>query len=161
VTLTPPNSSGSSDDGFTTVTKAVDESLAANTTLQADDELTFATVAGTPYEVELYLYYASPAGGATPDIKVALGEDATARGQMSVQYLSAAADTPTVNTKAADSTTTSDAGTNAGNRVVVAKGVYYGAGSPFRVLWAQINSNANPVIVRAGSTLAYRALAPA
>lgn len=140
--------------GFTNVVKAADESIASNTTPQADAELFFATVAGAVYQVSVVLLYGSPAGAATPDMKTAYGEDGTARGQL-IQVGLSNTDVLFTTTALADSTSTIIYGTAAANRTALVQGTYIGGGNPFRVLWAQNVSGASPTIMRAGSALSY------
>jgi hypothetical protein len=150
--------SGLGGDGggeWTEVVKAADESVAASTTLQNDNELLFATVDGAVYEIEAVIVYASPVGGATPAIKVAYGEDATVRGAM-VDIGINTSNVATTGVSSANQTSTSAFGTAAGNRSFKHTGVYIGAGGTFRLLWAQNVSNAGATIVRAGSVLRYR-----
>lgn len=140
---------------WTTVIKASDESVAGTTTVQNDDELFFATVNGAGYEFEFFLWYANPGGGTTPDLKAVLGEDGTNRGYAMWNGVSAA-DAVGVLAIRTNQLDTISAGTNTTNRALWIKGVYFAGGGTFRLLWAQVTSNVNPTIVRAGSLLRYR-----
>ena len=144
-------------DGFTTVTKASDESVSGSTTIQNDDELLFTASSGTPYVVEFAVVYASPVGGTTPDIKLDFGEDTTARGGFTVIYMSTT-DAWGTGTPKADRTDTISAGTATTKRVITGRGNYVGAGGTFRIRWAQNTSNANATTVYAGSYLRYKAV---
>lgn len=138
-----------------TVLKTGDESLNTNTVVQNDDHLSFATVSGAVYEIELGLIYASPAGAGTPDLKIDLGEDATARGVFTSVGLSTA-DAAQVTNILANQTATITLGTAAANREAKLWGQYVGNGGTFRLRWAQNTSNGNDVTVRGGSYLRYR-----
>jgi len=143
--------------GWTVVRKAVDESYNDNV-LQDDNELQFQTVAGTAYEIELLLLYASPAGSGTPDIKCELSEDATARGSTMWVGLSTA--------DAAQTLTTTDVGgvsatfgTAAAKRVCRGLAHHVGNGGLFKFRWAQNTKTAgSPTLVYTGSVLRYRAI---
>lgn len=142
--------------GWTWITKTADESVASSTTFQADDELFFTAVNGGAYEWELLLVYGSPVGGGTPDIKIALGEDAiTVRGGYSAVGAVQTADTGG-NLPAADNQGSVSLGTATTNRLAKVQGTHVGAGGTFTFLWAQVSSNAGATIVRAGSVLRYR-----
>lgn len=141
--------------GWVVVAKASDESVASSVAVQNDDELFFATVSGAQYQVEIVLVYGSPAGAGTPDLKVVVGEDSTARGVVSQQGYSPT-DVATFATGAANQTTSFLFGTAAADRVGLLFGTYTGAAGTFRVQWAQNTSGANATIVRAGSVLRYR-----
>lgn len=154
---------GTVPDAWTKVTKGSDESVNSSgtgTTLQADDALLFTAAASAVYEFEILLIYASPAGGATPDLKVALGEDATTRGQSVAYEFFTTSDTATAasGVVACNQTAIFGFGTNAADRVARIRGWYIGNGGTFNVLWAQNTSNANNTTVRAGSTLRYRVI---
>lgn len=148
-------STTASGDAWTTVIKPADQSIANQTILQNDTDLFFATVAGAVYRVELYVIYASPAGGGTPGMKVALGEDATARGTV---HLIGQNSTNTAVSSGVSTNQTSPGinfGTAATNRAIIGVGVHFGNGGTFRWQWAQNTSGANPDIVRAASYLRY------
>lgn len=138
-----------------TVRKTADESVANNTTPQDDDELFFTAANGTPYIGELIMVYGSPVGAGTPDIKVALGEDATARGWW-LFWGPNTADTLTV-TMVSTNQTAGAAGTAAANRILWVPFTHLGAGGTFKFQWSQNTSGGNPTIVRAGSLLRYKA----
>ena len=140
---------------WTVVTKAVDESVASSTTLQADDELFFTPVSGGIYEIEINLIYASPDGGATPDIRANFYEDATTRGHAVWAGL-ATNEIAAVNARIGNNSVVQLAGTAATKRSLVAEGTYWGSGAQASIFWAQNTSDANPTIVYAGSTLRYR-----
>lgn len=139
------------------VTKASDESVSSSTVLQNDDELFFTATSGGIYEIEGVIIYASPAGGGTPDIKVAFGEDATTRGGVAVTGLQTTVDTWTfIATINSNQTANAAVGTNAGNRAILINGGFLGNGGTFRFLWAQNTSSGNATTVKAGSVLRYR-----
>ena len=140
-------------DAFTYVTKTGDESV-VNNTLQNDDELFFTATSGKAYEFAVFLIYDSAAGG-TPDIKMALGEDATARGVF-FSVIFSTTDTATSGAILCNQTAVTSAGTATTKRVLYAIGTHFGNGGTFRVLWAQNTTNATATIVRAGSQLKYR-----
>jgi hypothetical protein len=137
------------------ITAGSDQSIASSTALTDDTALTFATVNGATYEIQIDMVYGSPAGGGTPDIKIAVGEDATTRGAF-VQNSLQTTDTPTAGQIAANQTATAQWGTATTDRIGTLTGVYYGVGGTFKVQWAQVTSGANPTIRRAGSILRYR-----
>ena len=143
--------------GWTLVRKSTDESF-NDTALQDDDQLQFQTVAGTPYEVELLVLYASPGGAGQPDIKCELSEDATPRGSTIWVGLSTS--------DAAQALTTTDVGgvsatfgTAAAKRVARGLTHHVGNGGLFKFRWAQNTKSApNPIFVYTGSVLRYRAI---
>jgi hypothetical protein len=143
-------------NSWTTVTKLVDESVASNATVQADDELFFTPVSGGMYEFQLFLIYASPAGGGTPDFQVAFGQDGTMRGTLSLMGPSTG-DGAAATTLQAQTGSTGSYGTATSNRMLMTLGgVYFGSGAQAGVYWAQTNSGVNATILRAGSMLWYR-----
>lgn len=147
------------DVPWTLVTKASDESLNTNTTLQNDDELLFATVAGGIYEFDCFLLYGSPVGAGTPDLKFAAGEDNTSRGNMFVVGLSTT-DTNNITSGAVrQGTALTTFGTAAANRLARIHGEFLAVGGTFSIQWAQGTSDANNVTVRATSFMRYRRLA--
>lgn len=137
--------------GWTKVTKASDESVTNNTTLQNDDELFFTASSGTLYEVELYVHYL---GDGSADLKCAFGEDSTIRGGMLTNSLG-----PTDGAQAAarnaDQTATIGIGTSATKRLAIITGYYTGGGGTWRLLWAN-NTAAGTTTIKAGSYLRYR-----
>ena len=143
--------------GWTLVRKAADESF-NDTALQDDNELQFQTVAGTPYEIELLVLYASPGGAGSPDIKCELSEDATPRGSTIWVGLSTS--------DAAQALTTTDVGgvsatfgTAAAKRVARGLAHHVGNGGLMKFRWAQnTKSVPNPIFVYTGSVLRYRAI---
>jgi hypothetical protein len=140
---------------WTTVVKASDQSIASSAVLTNDTELFFATVNGAVYEIEMVLIYGSPAGGGTPEIKLAYAEDGTARGTMhSVGY--STADGAQSLGQLVMTTSTTAWGTATGNRPIAVRGAHVGGGGTFHVMWAQSASGVNPTIMRAGSLLRYR-----
>jgi hypothetical protein len=137
------------------VTKTADESVASSTTLQNDDELFFTVTDGASYEVEAVVVYASPAGGATPDLKVAFGEDGVSRGVL----LAVIFGTTDVKLQVTVPTNQADivgCGTSATKRIATLSGSHQGAGGTFRMLWAQNTFDANATTIYAGSLLRYR-----
>jgi hypothetical protein len=144
---------------FTTVTKQSDESVSSSNTLQADDELLFTALNGVAYEIECWIVYAAPAGGGTPDIHFAFGEDETARGVGSYIRFNTMADTAGGgNILLSTAAAAVEAGTATSKRVFILRGGYVGGGGTFNVMWAQDVSGTDPVTVYAGSFLRYRAL---
>jgi hypothetical protein len=140
---------------WTTVVKGSDQSVASSTAVANDSALFFATVNGAVYEIEMVLVYGSPAGGGTPDLKIAFGEDATDRGAVHGTGFSS---TSTISTAGvlANTGTTSVWGTDTANRGLLVRGAFVGAGGTFHVLWAQNTSGVNATIMRAGSLLRFR-----
>jgi hypothetical protein len=144
-------------NAFTAVVKASDESVVSSSVLQNDDELFFSTVNNGVYWIVFLVRYASPAGGSTPGLKVAMGEDGTTRGAFDqVAALNAAGAAITGNPVTADNASSLAYATAAADRVALTEGIYLAAGGTFRVLWAQSSSNVSATIVRAGSALYYR-----
>lgn len=143
---------------WTVVTKTADESVSSSAASQNDDHLFFATVNGAVYEINVFLVYASPVGAGVPDIKVDFGEDSTARGSVTAISLSSS-DAPQTNSISANQTQTVIGGTATTKRGIQALCQYTGGGGTFRVRWAQGTSDANPLIVYAGSLLRYRRVA--
>jgi hypothetical protein len=141
-------------DGWTNVIKAADESVASSTAVQNDDELFFTATSGAVYQVELWLVYAN-AAGAAPDLKIDLGEDATARGAFESIGLSTA-DAAAATQFLANQTATATFGTAATKRMASISGNHAGNGGTFRLRWAQNTSNGTATIVYAGSLLRYR-----
>ena len=140
------------------VVKLADETVASNSVLQDDDELFFTAASSVWYEVELYIVYASPAGGGTPDLKWAVGEDNnTGRGIVNhVGY--STADSGQNSAAITNNTSGGTNGTAATKRVVYIKGTILGNGGTWRFRWAQNTSGSNGTIVYATSKLRYRAL---
>lgn len=158
MTLSPTTSrSGGAAADFTAVVKSADQSISGSTVLANDSELLFVAGAAVTYELQILVIYASPAGGATPDMKVAFGEDATARGVLNSTVLGTT-DTPSAFSQNCDQAATVTIGTNAANRLANFWGYYTGNGGTFRVLWAQNTSDANATIMRARSQLRYRVI---
>jgi len=122
--------------------------------LQNDNELLFTPVSGGIYLIEIVLVYGNPVGAGTPDLKVALGEDTTARGVFNTVGLSTA-DAAAASQILANRTATATFGTAATNRAATLRGTITGNGGSFVVQWAQNTANANPTIVRAGSILRH------
>jgi hypothetical protein len=143
--------------GWTIVRKSADESF-NDTALQDDDQLQFQTVAGTPYEIEILVLYASPGGAGTPDIKCELSEDSTPRGATMWVGLST--------TDAAQALTTTDVGgvsatfgTAVAKRIARGLAHHVGNGGLMKFRWAQnTKSVPNPIFVYTGSVLRYRAI---
>lgn len=144
-----------SGDAWTTVIKSADQSVASQTAPQNDTDLFFATISGAVYRIELFIIYASPAGGATPGFKIALGEDATARGTIHI-----------IGSNSSNAVISSGVSTNgtspglnfitaATNKGISGLGVHWANGGTFRFQWAQNTSGVGADIVRAGSYLRY------
>ena len=145
-------------DGYTTVTKASDESVSGSTTIQNDDELLFTASSGTPYVIEFAIVYASPAGGGTPDITIDIGEDGTLRGVVTACYIGSADSSSSSALGSIQGGTPLTAGTATTKRIVTARGWHVGAGGTFRIRWAQYFSSGNATTVYAGSYLRYKAV---
>ena len=139
------------------VVKTSDESVSSSTTMQNDDQLLFTTVSGKVYEIEAVIIYASPAGAGVPDFKVGIAEDATPRGAFRGNFLSVI-NSPTSGNISSDTSTFATAGTATTERVVSFVGWIVGNGGTLNTFWAQNTSDANAVIVRAGSVLRWRKL---
>lgn len=140
---------------YTEVIKGSDEDRTSTTVPAADGALSFATTANHVYEVEVIAIFASPLGGGTPDIRIAIGEDATLRGSFSAMGLSGG-NAANTNVLGADQTSVVQWGTATTKRIGRIIGSYAGNGSPFQVLWSQVVSGANPTTMYAGSILRYR-----
>lgn len=112
-------------------------------------------MSGGQYEIEIVLVFGSPAGGGTPDLKVDVGEDATARGSFA-----SVASNPTGSVAQtlgfSNQTNAFTFGTDVTDRIAMISGCHYAAGGTFRVRWAQNTSHGNATIVRAGSLIRYR-----
>lgn len=143
--------------GWTTITKSIDESVSASTTVQADDELFFTATSGKVFEIEGILIYGSPVGAGTPDLKIAAGEDTTIRGELAF-FGPSAGDTASALGLSTNASSTIGLGTAAIDRAVKFVGTHLGNGGTFQIQWAQNTSNANAVTVRAGSILRYRVI---
>lgn len=151
------NSVVTTPEGWIEVYKTANEDVSSSTVVQNDDHLLFATSAGVLYEVEIDLAYSSPVGGATPDLKLDLGEDATARGVFHGVGFSTADAAQDVNALANQSATMTF-GTAATIRGARIRGHHAGNGGTFRVRWAQNTSGGNATRVLAGSRLRYRVI---
>jgi hypothetical protein len=145
---------------WTLVTAASDQSIANSSTQQNDAELFIALANGGVYEIDLVIIYACPTGGAVSDMKVSVGEDATARGGFLGNGISGS-DGTLASPILADQSSNIGFGTATGNRVFILRGTYLSAGGTFRFLWAQntAGGNSNATIRRAGSFMRYRQVA--
>jgi hypothetical protein len=138
------------------VTKGSTESVTSSTTLQNDNELTFTAANNGIYLWELDLIY-DGSGSATPDIKLAFGEDSASRGVAFGIGLSTTLTATGGGTILCDQTETMTFGTTAASeRPASIRGTYFGGGGSFVVQWAQNTSNGSATRVFAGSTLRYR-----
>lgn len=146
------NGSYTSGEPWQTVVKLADQSISSDTTVGLDDELFFTTVSGATYEVYLVVVYASPTGGSTPDLKVAIGEDTTPRGSGVFNGQSNGVVSISFDTDA----TPKNENTDVADRAITVTGVHLGNGGTFGFLWSQVTSSVNATIVRAGSVLRYR-----
>jgi hypothetical protein len=146
--------SGGSDDGWTEVVKQADQS-SVTTTLAPDDELLFTADLDAVYEINATLIYSNAAGG--PDLKIAVGEDSTARGQVKTIGLNTSdgASGADIRTNQAD---TAIHGSAVAERPIVFLGAHIGGGGTWVLLWAQGTGNATATVVKAGSVLRYRRL---
>ncbi len=138
---------------WTTIVKSGDENV-SNSTLQNDDELLFTAASGGMYEVELMAIYTN-AGGATADIKIAIGQDTTKRGGFAAIGLSAA-DAAQVVALDGRNNAVVTGGTDTTLRALLIKGWYAGTGATVNVLWAQNTTDASATVMKAGSMLRYR-----
>ncbi len=138
---------------WTVVAKTIDEGI-TNNTLQNDNELLFVPASGGMYEVELLCIY-SNAAGATPDIKIAFGEDTTKRGGFVTTSLSAADAAQTIALDGRNNAVVT-AGTDTALRAVFFKGWYLGTGATVNTVWAQNVTDATATVMKAGSVLRYR-----
>jgi hypothetical protein len=141
---------------WTQVLKTVTESVASNTVVQNDDELFFTAVASTLYAIEVGIIYDSPVGAGTPDIKVAFGEDGTARGQLGGVGISTADGSGVW--LLATSQAAGTFGTTTLERLIGGTGFHRGNGGTFLFQWAQNTSGINATRVVAGSWLRYRVI---
>lgn len=137
------------------VAKTADESVTSSTTLQNDDHLFFTATSGASFEFEFSLVYAN-AAGATPDMKVAAGEDATARGAWNRSGIGTSDTALSSAGHLTDQTDAAGFGTSATKRMAGGVGRHQGAGGTFRILWAQNTSDGTATIVYTGSLLRYR-----
>lgn len=141
-----------------TIVKPSDQSLASSVVLQDDNKLQFPTISGVPYLWDCFLIYGSPAGGGTPDIKVALGIDSTFRGGFLYMGINTGETGYNWAAQGAQLNAPVLFGTAAANRPLYFRGHILGDGNLFKVQWAQNTSNINPTIVRAGSFLRFRGI---
>lgn len=140
---------------WTTVTKLANETVISSVALQNDDHLFAALTLDKAYLVELLLIYSSStAGAATPDLKIDLGEDGTARGVFQAIGFDAA-DAAFHSVLLANQAAIAVAGTAVAVRALLVRGTYVSAGGTFRLRWAQNTSSIAPTQVRAGSVLRY------
>ena len=146
------------DFGWTKVTKTGDESVTSSTTLQTDDHLFFTPTSGTIYEVEVDVFCSS--ASATPDIKVAFGEDTTDRGVWLIKGFSTGDSLVTSTNVLAANNATALFGLASTARLVTIRGWYRGNGAQAGLYWAQNTSNGTASTVLTGSVLRYRAIYP-
>ena len=126
------------------IVKTVDESRTSDTTLSADDELTFAVVAGKVYEVTgtLFLHWQSP------NIKAAWEVSGDPTGLWHWLHASGTA-----------TTTAEQTSSNMSAQTVMFRGVLQcDASGTATLTWAQDASNATPSTVQTGSYLIVRQL---
>ena len=144
--------------GWTSIRRGSDVSYTSNTTLTVDSVLQFTATSGQPYEFEAVIVYASPAGGATPDLNVAFGEDTTVRGaHWNIGFNTS--DSANLNgSVACVSNNGTTRGTAATDRACLMKGVYWGGGGTAAIYACQGTTSVNATIVRAASVLRYRAM---
>ncbi len=140
-----------------TVTKTGDETVASSIVLQNDDELFFTAASAVIYRLEIVIFYNSPAGGATPDMRIGVGEDATARGIMSAFNWSNS-ETAQESVGTTSQTAQWVVGTQTFVRPVMFRGFHIGNGGTFRVLWCQNVSGSNGTVVKTGSYISYKAI---
>lgn len=142
-------------ESWTTLRKASDESVSSSTTLQDDNDMTFTAANGTYYYFEYVIIYASPVGGGTPDLKIAMGESGTTAGVWEAVY-PGTNDVGAIAGTLTDQTTTIAVGTGTSKRTFFGSGTHVGAGGSFKVRWAQNTSNANNTTLYTGSYFRYR-----
>lgn len=147
-------------DGWTTVTKGSNESVASSTTLQADDALTFTAADGTLYLIECVVIY----GAATiddptqPGFKFSLSENAgVGRGFWRTSNSDALAGVGKYTDDSQEDSTYIDVA--AVKLAMFITATHTGAGGAFRLRWCQQTTSTKAAIVYAGSYLRYRALA--
>lgn len=147
-----------SGDTWTTLRKSADESVTSSTTLQDDDHMTFTAANGTYYVFEFVIIFASPVGGTTPDLKIAVGESGTTAGVWGALYEdgSGGGANPTVTGQVTNQTTTIVVATRTTKNVFTGFGTHVGAGGSFKVRWAQNTSDGNATTLYTGSYLRYR-----
>jgi hypothetical protein len=120
--------------------------------------------ANTMYQFEYAIYYSSPAGAGTPDLKMAWNGPATLTGAYMYDscFLTTADGQGTAQAGLA-LTTTGSLGTSATPRIVQGRGWCYstagGSGSSgFILQWAQVTSGGNATRRLAGSILRWRVI---
>lgn len=147
------------------VVKAANETVTSSTTFQDDNDLFVSVSANATYEVKLFLLHDS---------------DATAAGDIKIQWTAPAASTMTWGSQGANVSTTSSSAvteTNMQSRTISENAGYGGGDSTgtvafiqgvlttsatagtLQLQWAQNTSNAVASTVRAGSTLSVRRIA--
>lgn len=153
---------GGSDFWDATIVKATTESVSSSTTLQNDDELTFAVVSGKSYLIELFVHYDEPVGSGTPDIKFACSLGTADTGNTFTLGLFQYLNTSNVSTLThiSDIANLAAAAGAAGSArfLYIRILTVVDENGTFVFQWAQNTSSANATRVLAGSILRYRAL---
>jgi len=142
---------------FSEVIKASSETVSGSTSLQADDELTFAMAANTRYEFEFSLYYDTTAAA---DFKFDLDSSgSTDPGDMNIaiEYLAPAA-TAWVSTvyTTLNNVISITAGAGSGQIKIGGYAANGADAGSLRVRWAQNTSDPGNTVVRRSSSLRYR-----
>lgn len=145
-----------SGDSWTTITKAIDESVTTTTLYQADDELLFTTVAARWYYIDAFIIYTGAAAG---DLALNLGETGGAGVLNSLHWSTSDAATQAAFFSSASTSGGRTFGAHpTDRRMVWISGAVLGNGGAFTLRWAQASSNGTATTVHAGSVLRYRAL---
>lgn len=134
--------------------KTVDEGLNTNITVQPDDELFVPVVAGASYHAEAWVFYSAASN--TPDIRINWTYPAGAT-FVRTDWGAPPASTSTNDVVEMSTATTADVGRAAGTtqRSIYMQGdlVVSSTAGNFRLVWAQVTSDAGTVSVKAGSFL--------
>jgi hypothetical protein len=146
------------------VPKLVDEPVTSSTTLQNDDELSYAVAVGT-YVVDVWLYMSS-AANAAGDIKVGFSFPTGTLGFTAIGLDNSLASgfTGTMHTQGVVSATSGTTALALGLSTNTVVGHIHGvltatAAGTLQLMWAQFASNANASTVKAGSHMLVRRVA--
>lgn len=127
------------------VEKTADESLASSTTIQNDDQLSFAVEAGGTYHIDLWIYSTGPGG-----IQFRFNYPATSS-SLIVWEPSGRGVGGSVNRTTSGTSGVFNGFTTDPNGILIRCRLQAGAAGTFRLQWAQNASNASPTIVKDGS----------
>lgn len=148
--------SGGVDPWTDKVTKLIDETVSASTTIQNDNELFFTTVNNTYYEFDLFVMYLRSGGGITPDFQFRVGEDSTFRGDWSGGTWSTN-EIAVFDEQRIDTDFSKTIGMHTAEiRTFKLDGIFRGGGGTLRFAWAPSTNTADIVTVKAGSFMRYR-----